>query len=137
MKSKTLAIATWIFTSCTCSWALATDCQAPFNKKDGNRPYQMERDGLQWCDSNSSGNNEGAQCGYKALVGTDPGDLGGIALSNTWSRTNMMGAAKAAYKNGAKEKAIDAAICCQIHNPHMHTCMKKNRLAVGKWLQEH
>jgi hypothetical protein len=48
-------------------------------------------------------------------------------LGNTWDRTNMMGATKAAYNASYEEQAVDAAACCQIHNGGAHSCLAGNR----------
>lgn len=92
---------------------------------------------LNWCSTNSSGFNEGAVCGLKALAGTVGGlpvDLSQVVLGNTWSRTNMMGATRSAFALGHRDAAVNAAICCQIHNPEAHACLKNNRNAVTSWL---
>jgi hypothetical protein len=94
---------------------------------------------LDWC-SRDHGFNEGATCGAQALAGTNVG-LPAIAaqpiLGNAWDRTNMMGAAEAAYKAGYKEQAVDAAVCCQIHNGAAHACLAGNRDLVKVWLDAH
>jgi hypothetical protein len=96
--------------------------------------------GLEWC-SRDHGFNEGATCGLNALGGTSVGGLPGMAtqaiLGNTWDRTNMMGATKAAARAGQHEAAIDAAICCQIHNGPYHAYLEANRAAVLAWLLGH
>lgn len=112
------------------------DTQCPTTGTDGQ--YHTVEEGLEWC-SRDHGFNEGATCGLNALGGTGISGLPGIAsdaiLGNTWDRTNMMGAAKAAFKLGKRSQAIDAAACCQIHNPHMDNCLKSNRGAISAWLE--
>jgi hypothetical protein len=106
---------------------------------DGGGPYFLERDGLNWCDSNSSGFNEGALCGVNALGGVGLNlPIGSYEiLGNTWSRTNMMGAAKSAARSGFINQAVEAAVCCQVQNNHMHSCLQNNRNAVRDWLLSH
>jgi hypothetical protein len=58
-------------------------------------------------------------------------------LGNTWDRTNMMGAAKAAWKAGYKDQAVDAAICCQVHNETAHSCLASRRDLVNAWFESH
>jgi hypothetical protein len=48
----------------------------------------------------------------------------------------MMGAAKAVFKSGKQDAAIDAAICCQVHNVPIHDCLKANRAAISSWFKE-
>ena len=95
---------------------------------------------LDWCSTNH-GFNEGAVCGLNALGGTGisglPAIASGTVLGNTWDRTNMMGATKAANNAGQKDAAVAAAICCQIHNPDAHACLANNRNAVQAWLDSH
>jgi hypothetical protein len=94
---------------------------------------------LNWC-STDHGFNEGATCGLRALSGlglTLPVDVGEAILGNAWDRTNMMGATKAAFHAGFKEQAIDAAICCQVHNGGAHSCLSSNRDIVKQWLASH
>lgn len=118
------------------SSASATPCQPP-NQPNG-QPYDLEAHGLQWC-ARDHGFNEGATCGLSGLAGINLTGLPALApqpiLGNTWDRTNMIGAAKAAAKAGHVEAAVNAAICCQIHNPHMHTCMMNHRSEIAAWLR--
>jgi hypothetical protein len=113
------------------------DTQCPTKGNDGQ--FHSVEEGLEWC-SRDHGFNEGATCGLNALGKTGIGGLPQIAaqaiLGNTWDRTNMMGATKAAFKAGMHDDAIVAAICCQIHNPHMHHCLESNRPAIANWLQK-
>jgi hypothetical protein len=94
---------------------------------------------VEWC-SRDHGFNEGATCGANALaeagISGVPEVVAGVVLGNTWDRTNMIGAAKAAYKSGKRKEAIDAVICCQIHNPPAQNCLKGNRTAIENWLKE-
>jgi hypothetical protein len=95
---------------------------------------------LNWC-SMDHGFNEGASCGLNVLGGTDVAGLPAMAvqavLGNVWDRTNMMGVTKAAYRAGFQNEAIDASICCQIHNRDAYDCLKSNREAVSRWLNSH
>ena len=94
---------------------------------------------LNWC-STDHGYNEGAECGLQALTGTNvslPADAGQQALGNAWDRTNMMGATKAAWKVGAKDAAVKAAVCCQVHNEGAHSCLQSRTDLVKKWLIDH
>jgi hypothetical protein len=94
---------------------------------------------LDWC-STDHGYNEGAECGLKALTGSGvplPADVGQQVLGNIWDRTNMMGATKTAWKVGAKDAAVAAATCCQIHNPPAHQCVSSRPDLVKKWLDSH
>lgn len=95
---------------------------------------------LNWC-STDHGFNEGATCGLNALSGTGLSGLPAVVaqpvLGNTWDRTNMMGATKAAWKAGFKEQAADAAICCQVHNDGAHSCLSSRRDLVKQWLASH
>jgi hypothetical protein len=113
------------------------DTQCPTRGNDGQ--FHTVEEGLEWC-SRDHGFNEGATCGLNALGGTGISGLPQIAaqaiLGNTWDRTNMMGATRVAFQAGQHERAIDAAICCQIHNPHMSQCLGSNRLAIANWLQK-
>lgn len=120
------------------SFASATPCQPP-NQANG-QPYSMEAHGLQWC-SRDHGFNEGATCGLSSLARHSLSGLPAMApqpiLGNTWDRTNMIGAAKIAARAGHIDAAVSAAICCQIHNPHMHTCMNNHRSEIAAWLRSH
>jgi hypothetical protein len=91
---------------------------------------------LEWC-SRDHGFNEGATCGLNALAGAGltglPQIVGQAILGNTWDRTNMIGAAKTAFTSGKRSEAIEAAICCQIHNPPSQDCLKNNRQAITDW----
>jgi hypothetical protein len=55
-------------------------------------------------------------------------------LANGWDRADMMRSAIEARRVGRSE-AIDIAICCQIHNPAVRSCLENNRDAVYKWLR--
>ena len=91
---------------------------------------------LEWC-SRDHGFNEGASCGANALSGVVsnvPALVSQPILGNAWDRTNMMGLTKTAYKQGQHDKAIDAAICCQVHNDGSHSCLAAHRDLVGAWL---
>jgi hypothetical protein len=94
---------------------------------------------LDWC-SRDHGYNEGAECGLKALTNSGvqlPVDIGQQALGNAWDRTNMMGATKAAWRIGAKDAAINAAVCCQVHKAEAHSCLSSHRDLVVQWLNSH
>ena len=99
-------------------------------------------DMLEWC-SRDHGFNEGAKCGAEALSGQSVGGVPAVAasaiLGNTWDRTNMIGAARAAAKaNRGPEldgMAARAATCCQIHNGPIHNCLAGNQAAVVQWLK--
>src|SRR5687767_12358997 len=112
----------------------SADTQCPYKGNDGN--FHTIEEGLEWC-SRDHGFNEGATCGLNALGDAGLSGLPEIAaqsvLGNTWDRTNMMGATKTAFKAGKREAAIDAATCCQVHNKHMHDCLKSSRSAVADW----
>jgi len=92
---------------------------------------------LEWC-SRDHGFNEGATCGFNALGGIAgvqlPAALPQPILGNAWDRTNMMGATVAAWKAGATDQAVNAAICCQIHNPAAQQCLQSHRDLVAQWL---
>ncbi len=107
------------------SSALAFTCDAEF-----------VRQSLEWC-SRDHGFNEGAVCGANALSGAGVGGLpamaGAAVLGNTWDRTNMMGAAKAACP-GNPDAAANAAVCCQIHNGPVHDCLASRIPDVKNWL---
>ena len=112
------------------------DTQCPTKGNDGQ--YHTVEEGLEWC-SRDHGFNEGATCGVNALGSAGIGGLPAVAaqavLGNGWDRTNMMGATKAAFKAGKRKEAVEAAVCCQIHNPHMHKCLSENHAAVSAWLE--
>jgi hypothetical protein len=92
---------------------------------------------LEWC-SRDHGFNEGATCGLNALSEAGISGLPAVVaqpiLGNIWDRTNMMGATKTAWKAGQHDKAIDAAVCCQIHNDGAHACLQSQRDLVAAWL---
>jgi len=89
---------------------------------------------LEWC-ARDHGYNEGAICGAEALGGKGAtAALGQKVLGNTWDRTNMMYAARQAAREGDKDQAVRAAICCQIHNREAMACLSGNRPAVQAWL---
>jgi hypothetical protein len=92
---------------------------------------------LEWC-SRDHGFNEGATCGLNALGGISgvqlPGPVAQPILGNTWDRTNMMGATIQAWRVGATDQAVDAAICCQVHNGGAHSCLSSRRDLVAHWL---
>jgi hypothetical protein len=91
---------------------------------------------MEWC-SRDHGFNEGATCGLNALGNTGinglPAMVSQAVLGNTWDRTNMMGAAKAAYRAGHQNEAVTAALCCQIHNPD-YSKLQECRSQVAAWL---
>lgn len=111
----------------------ATQCPTLGN----DNQYHSVEEGLEWC-SRDHGFNEGASCGLGALASAGISGLPTLAaqsvLGNIWDRTNMMGAAKEAFRLGKREEAIDASICCQSHNAHMWNCLALNRGAVAAWL---
>jgi hypothetical protein len=91
---------------------------------------------LEWC-SRDHGFNEGASCGFNALAGTGvplPAPVGQAILGNVWDRTNMMGATEMAWKAGATGQAVEAALCCQIHNPAAYQCLSSHRDVIAAWL---
>jgi hypothetical protein len=93
---------------------------------------------LDWCLINH-GYNEGATCGYQALTGKGidlPANAGQQVLGNVWDRTNMMGATRAAWRVGAKDAAVTAAGCCQIHNPGAKQCLDSRPDLVKDWLEK-
>ena len=49
----------------------------------------------------------------------------------------MMGATKAAWKVGAKDAAVKAAVCCQVHNPPAHSCVESGPDLIKQWLATH
>ena len=116
--------------------------QQPATCVGGDGKQYALADMLEWC-SRDHGFNEGAKCGAEALSGAGIVGVPAIAtnaiLGNTWDRTNMIGAAKAAAKTHAgseiDSKAAAAATCCQIHNGPIHQCLKGNPTAVLQWLQ--
>jgi len=142
MKSHRYAIVmTAILSMFPVFGAMATQCPTLGN----DNQYHSVEEGLSWC-SSDHGFNEGATCGVNALGGVAGISLPPLVaqpiLGNTWDRTNMMGATKAAFSVGKSsgdtntiERAIDAAICCQSHNPHMHNCLATNRVAIRNWLE--
>jgi hypothetical protein len=93
---------------------------------------------LDWC-SRDHGFNEGATCGVSALGGLGLQGLPALApqplLGNTWDRTNMMGAAKAAWKAGHRGPAVNTAICCQIHNAGAQACLNAHKDLVEQWFE--
>ena len=94
---------------------------------------------LDWCSTNH-GVNEGASCGFSALTGTGvslPLNVDRAVLANTWDRTNMMGATKAAWRLGAKDKAVAAAVCCQEHEKTAQRCVASRPDLVRAWLSAH
>jgi hypothetical protein len=93
---------------------------------------------LDWS-SRDHGFNEGAECGANALGGMVqlPVPFLGQVLGNIWDRTNMMGAAVAAYRAGYRDAAINAAICSQIHNGGVYALLSAHRDIVGNWLSSH
>lgn len=108
----------------------------------GQTKCPMAKDGtveghLNWC-STDAGFNEGAVCGVNALASAGisglPAIAGGAILGNLWNRTNMMGATKAAFAVGQRDAAVNAAICCQIHNSDARACLENNRSAVSAWI---
>jgi len=112
----------------------ATQC--PTLGLDGQ--YHSVEEGLEWCSRNSSGFNEGAECGATALSSTTVPGLASLAvqpvLGNIWSRTDMMNATRQAWNLNFTNQAIQSAICCQVHNPHMHNCLAANQSAIADWL---
>ena len=92
---------------------------------------------LEWC-SHDHGFNEGAVCGATALANLGssgvPAAAAGAILGNTWDRTDMMGAARVAARVGQVDAAVDAAMCCQLHNPDAYKCLVDHRAAVQQWL---
>jgi hypothetical protein len=92
---------------------------------------------MDWC-SRDHGFNEGATCGASALSGVGLSGVPALVpqpiLGNTWDRTNMIALAKTAYKAGQQEKAIDAVVCCQVHNGGAHQCLQSHRDRVAAWL---
>jgi hypothetical protein len=94
---------------------------------------------LDWC-SRDHGFNEGASCGLSVLSGVLNGLPAAVAepiLGNIWDRTNMMGATKVAWQAGYKDQAVDAAVCCQVHNNDAHSCLASRRDLVQQWLANH
>ena len=95
---------------------------------------------LDWC-SADHGFNEGATCGLQALSKTSMNGLPPLVaqpiLGNVWDRTSMMGAAKTAWTAGFKDQAVDAAICCQLHNEAAHSCLLSRRDLVNNWFDSH
>lgn len=92
---------------------------------------------LDWC-SRDHGFNEGATCGINTLGSVLTGLPAVVAqpiLGNVWDRTNMMGAAKVAWNAGYTQQAIDAAVCCQIHNPSAQACLAAHRDLVAAWFE--
>jgi hypothetical protein len=49
----------------------------------------------------------------------------------------MMGATVAAWKAGAKDAAVKAAVCCQVHDNGNHACVQNHADAVKQWLNSH
>lgn len=107
-------------------WASAFTCDATFVSGS-----------LDWC-ARDHGFNEGAVCGASALGGLGISGVPAMAaapvLGNTWDRTNMMGAAKAAAHAGQMNNAVAAAICCQVHNPPVQQCLASRSADVAAWL---
>jgi|SRR5579872_1846610 len=96
---------------------------------------------LNWS-AGDHGFNEGGLCGVEALGGIAGIQLPNVPfeyqiLGNTWDRTNMMGAAVAAYRLGYVDAAVNAAICSQIHNDGAHQLLSANRGIVAQWLGQH
>jgi hypothetical protein len=96
--------------------------------------YSVES-ALEWC-ARDQGFNEGAACGAEALGASAPNaDLLNRRLSGKfWTRAEMMSAAREAAKNGYVEQAVEGAICCQIQSPEVSSCLRRNSLAVARWL---
>jgi len=91
---------------------------------------------LDWC-KGDTGYNEGAVCGANALAGIagiQVPDAAQPALGNVWHRDAMMRATIQAWKAGAKSQAMDAAICCQVHNGEAHACLSSHHDQVKDWL---
>lgn len=94
---------------------------------------------LEWC-ARDRGFNEGATCSLEALSAAHSGSLPAAApqpvLGNSWSRANVIRAAKDAAKGGQADAGANAAICCQAHNPPVQACLAQRRADVVKWLRQ-
>ena len=92
---------------------------------------------LDWC-ARDHGFNEGATCGLDALSRAGlqglPAAAPQDALGKTWDRASMLIYARAAAKAGWVPVAVNAAICCQTHDPTARACLRRNRGDVAAWL---
>jgi hypothetical protein len=95
---------------------------------------------LDWS-AHDNGFNEGATCGLSVLTGLNLAGLPALVpqpiLGNVFHRDTMMGFAKTAYRLGAKEQAVDVAICSQVHNDDAHACLTAHRHLVAAWFDTH
>ena len=95
---------------------------------------------MSWCASDH-GFNEGATCGrYQlSLAGISglPASAPREVLSSTWDRTHMMGATLLAYHKGSVDLAMEAALCCQIHDRPVFLCLQLRRPEIASWLDSH
>ena len=104
------------------------------------QPENLVDETLSWCASDH-GFNEGATCGLSQLslagISGLPASASQEVLGSTWDRTHMMGATLLAYHKGSVELAMEAALCCQIHDRPVFLCLQTRRPEIATWLDSH
>jgi hypothetical protein len=99
--------------------------------------YGFGKDSLEWA-SRDHGFNEGGLCGMNSLQATAGVQVPNVPfeyqiLGNVWDRTNMMGAAQAAFNLGYVDAAVNTAICSQAHNQPVFNYLAQNRQLIIFW----
>jgi hypothetical protein len=101
------------------------------------QPADLVEVTMNWCAADQ-GFNEGATCGRSALSLVGISGLPPVAsqsvLGSTWDRTHMMGATLLAYHKGSVDLAVTSAICCQVQNGPVFTCLQARRAEIASWL---
>jgi hypothetical protein len=104
------------------------------------QPANLVDKTMSWCASDH-GFNEGASCGLSQLSLAGISGLPAAApqevLGSTWDRTHMMGATLLAHHKGSVDLAMEAALCCQIHDRPVFLCLQLRRPEIASWLDSH